>query len=193
MEEFSGRSISPPVNPPSSNQTATAARSSRARSIGAWLALSVLLLPATGFAACTDQAAPRVDWRRCLHDQRDLRGVDLTEAHLRDASFSRAQLNGARMARADAVDARFVSADLAGADFTLAILREADLTRATLRGATLVRADLRRARLFRADLREADLTDANLAGADLSGALLDGARWIDGARICAVGSVGGCQ
>lgn len=165
----------------------------RRAAIGAALLWLALLLPVPAWASCTDSARPGVSWRRCLHDQRDLRDSDLTDAVLRDSSFSRAQMSGVRMRRAEAVDARFVSTDLSRADLTEAVLRNADFTRATLRGALLVGTDLRQARLFRADLREADLTGALLTGADLSGAMLDGARWIDGQRICAAGSVGGCQ
>ena len=186
LEEFSWRSISPGVSTPSSTGSGVPRPS-------VVLAMLAMLLATPAAARCTDAAAPGVEWRRCLLDQRDLRGVDLTGARLRDTSLSRAQLQDARMARVDAVDARFVSADLSRADLQDAVLRNVDLTRATLRGARLMRADLRQARLFRSDLREADLTGAELSGADLSGAMLDGARWVDGERICAAGSVGGCQ
>ncbi|WP_270937962.1 pentapeptide repeat-containing protein [Falsiroseomonas oryzae] len=157
------------------------------------LVLLTILVAQPALAACTDPPAPEVVWRRCLLDGRDLSGADLSRAHLRDASFQRGRLGGTRLVGADATDARFVSADLTGADMTEATLREADFTRATLRGAKLMRTDMRRARLFRADLTGADLTGAELGGADLSGATLDGARWTDGQRVCAVGSVGTCQ
>ena len=150
--------------------------------------LLAVLQAAPALAACTDPAAPEVVWRRCLLDGNDLTGTDLSRGHLRDASLQRARLVGATMVGVDAFQARFVSADLSGADLTEATLREADFTRAQLRGATLVGADMRRARLFRADL-----TGADLGGADFSNAILDGARWTDGRRICAAGSVGNCQ
>ncbi|MFM2148110.1 MAG: hypothetical protein RLZZ187_416 [Pseudomonadota bacterium] len=155
--------------------------------------LLALLAATPAIATCTDPAAPEVAWRRCLLDERDLSGADLTRAHMRDSSFQRTRLVGAKLVGADAFSARFVSADLSGADLTEATLREADFTRTLLRGATLTRADLRRARFFRADLTGADLTGADLNGADFSGAILDGARWTDGQRICAAGSVGTCQ
>lgn len=151
-----------------------------------------LLVADPVLAACSDAAAPKVDWRRCLQDGLELGKVDLTGAVLRDASFQRAQLTGARLAGVEAPDARFVSADLAGADLTGAMLRGADFTRGNLRGAVLARADLRRARFFRSDLTEADLSGAQLAGADFSGATLDGALWVDGEKRCAPGSMGRC-
>lgn len=157
------------------------------------LILAAMLAATPAFAACTSPAAPAVNWRRCLLDGRDLSGVDLTRGHLRDASLQRARLALAVMVGVDATDARFLSADLTGADMTDANLRETDFTRATLREARLIRADLRRARFFRADLSGADMTGADLTGADFNGAILDGARWTDGERLCAAGSVGTCQ
>lgn len=153
----------------------------------------VLLLAGPAFAGCTDPPSPGVEWRRCLLDSAELAGADLTRGHLRDASFQRAVMTGATLIEADAQNARFVSAEMDGADLSRAVLRSADFTRTSLKGAKLNGADLRRATLFRADLTDADLTGANLAGANLAGALLGGARWTDGQRICAAGSVGNCQ
>lgn len=153
----------------------------------------VLVFAGPAFAGCADPPAPGVEWRRCLHDQAELAGADLTRAILRDASFQRANLSGAKLIDADGPEARFVSADLSGADLTRATLRSADFTRTNLRRAILVGTDLRRSTLFRADLTDADLTGANLSGANLSGAILGGARWTDGKRVCAAGSVGHCQ
>lgn len=158
-----------------------------------FLIAGLVLLAGPAFAGCTDPPAPGVEWRRCLLDSAELSGADLSRAHLRDASFQRAVMTGARLAEADAQNARFVSAGMAGADLSGAVLRSADFTRADLKGAKLAGADLRRATLFRADLTDADLSGADLGGANLSGALLGGARWTDGQRICAAGSVGNCQ
>jgi uncharacterized protein YjbI with pentapeptide repeats len=152
-----------------------------------------MLVAGEALAACTDPPRPDVVWRRCLLDGRDFSDADLTRAQLRDVSLGRSRLVGAKLVGADAYSARFVSSDLTGGDLTGANLRDVDFTRAVLRDAKLVATDLRRARLFRADLRGADLTGANLEGADFSNALLDGARWTDGQRVCAEGSVGVCQ
>jgi len=157
------------------------------------LLLGLLLLAGPAFAACADSPAPSVEWRRCLLDGVDLTGRDLTGATLRDTSFARGRFVEAKLAGVDASDARFGFADLSRADLTGATLRSTDLTRAVLAGATLKGADLRRATLFRADLRGADLTGAELAGANFSGAELGGARWLDGQKICAAGSIGSCQ
>ena len=180
LDEFARRSIPQPVRAP-------------------FLFLLLPLLaaaaaaPPARAAGCGDAPAPGVDWRRCLLAGRDLAGADLTGAVLRDASLDRVVLKGAKLARVDAQGARFVSADLSGADLRDAVLRRADMTRADLIGATLVRTDLRRARFYGADLSGADLTGALLEGADLLRASLGGARWTDGSRICAEGSVGACQ
>jgi uncharacterized protein YjbI with pentapeptide repeats len=157
------------------------------------LLLGLLLLAGPAFGACADSPAPGVVWRRCLLDNVDLSGRDLTGAILRDTSFARGRFVGATLAGVDASDARFTSADLTNADLTGATLRSVDLTRAVLAGSVLKGADLRRATLFRADLRGADLTGAHLTGANLSGAQLGGARWLDGEKICGAGSIGSCQ
>jgi uncharacterized protein YjbI with pentapeptide repeats len=152
-----------------------------------------LATPAAQAAGCAALPATGVDWRRCQLDTRDLRGVDLTGAVLRDASLSRSNLEEAILVRVDGRNARFTSAEMRGADLTGAVLVRADFTRADLNGAKLAGADLRRAQFFGADLRNADFTDARMEGTDLLRARLDGARWTDGTSICAEGSVGACQ
>nr|WP_305123466.1 pentapeptide repeat-containing protein [Roseomonas sp. GC11] len=158
------------------------------------LALALLIAGAAPtLAACADPPAPRVDWRRCMLDGRDLSGARLDAAVLRDASFARARLDGARLPAVEAPDSRFTSASAQGVDFSGAILRGADFTRTALQGARFIRADLRGARFYRADLSGADMTGARLDGTDLSTATLDGALWVDGQTRCAAGSVGACQ
>ncbi|MCA3425275.1 MAG: pentapeptide repeat-containing protein [Roseomonas sp.] len=157
------------------------------------LLLGLLLLAGPAFGACADSPAPGVVWRRCLLDNADFSGRDLTGATLRDSSFARARFVEAKLNGIDGSDARFSFADMSRADLTGATLRSTDLTRAVLAGATLKGADLRRATLFRADLRGADLTGAELTGANLSGADFSGARWLDGEKICGAGSIGSCQ
>ena len=158
--------------------------------------LSLLFLAAAwspALAGCTDPPGPGVNWQRCVMDGLDLRGVDLTDARLRDGSFFRADLTGGDLSGTEAFKAKFVNAILQDVVLDGARLYEADLTKADLTGASLVGVDLRRARLFRAVLRNADLTDARLAGADLARADLSGATWTDGERVCAEGSVGRCN
>ena len=143
-------------------------------------------------AACTDVAAPKVDWRRCTLDGGDYAKSKLNGAELRDASFNLANLAGADLSEGDAYHAKFLSTNLQGARLDRANLSEADFTRADLTGASLVKADLRRAHFFRANLRNADLTGAQMTGADLLNADLSGALWIDGKRRCGAGSIGQC-
>jgi uncharacterized protein YjbI with pentapeptide repeats len=152
-----------------------------------------LATPAVQAASCAALPATGVDWRRCQLDTRDLRGVDLTGAVLRDASLSRSNLEGAVLVRVDGNNARFTSAEMRGADLSGAVLVRADFTRADLNGAKFAGADLRRAQFFGADLRNADFTAARMDGVDLLRARLDGARWTDGTSICAAGSVGACE
>jgi uncharacterized protein YjbI with pentapeptide repeats len=154
------------------------------------------LLCAVGGAAlaeCADVPTPGVNWRRCLQDGQDLRGVDLSGATLDDASFKRADLSGALLVGANARRAKFVSATMHDIDLQQARLIRADFTNADLTGASLQEADLTNARLFRADLSKANLAGARLAEADLLHAIFAGATWIDGKTVCAENSVGQCN
>jgi uncharacterized protein YjbI with pentapeptide repeats len=155
-----------------------------------WVAAAA---PFAAHAACTDGAAPAVDWRRCAFYGAELRKENLSGANLRDAAFDLARLEGADLSKAEAYRAKFVGAKLAGAQLDGAVLGEADFTRADLTDASLVGADLRRARFFRATLKGADLSRARLAGADLLGADLSGALWTDGKRRCGDNSIGQCN
>jgi uncharacterized protein YjbI with pentapeptide repeats len=144
-------------------------------------------------AACTDAAAPGVQWRRCLLDSSDLSGENLSGADLRDTGFKRVDLSGANLTRVQARRAKFVSSNLQNVDLSEADLVQADFTSADLSGAKLIGASLRSARLFQANLRGADLTRAVLDGADLLRTDFSGARWTDGTTICAEGSLGRCH
>lgn len=155
--------------------------------------LTVLVIGAGGaMAACTDAAADQVNWRRCYMDGRDLKGVSLGGAMLREATFQRSDLSGAKLSGADAYRAKFLSARMERVIMDGARLIEADLTRADLSGASLKDADLRNAKLVGAVMKNADLSGARLEGADLRNADLTGARWGDG-RVCGDGSVGQCH
>ena len=149
--------------------------------------------PGTAHAACTDPPEPGVNWQRCILDGLDLRNVALTGARLRDGSFFRTDLSGSDLSRISAFRAKFVNAILRKTKFDGAKLSESDFTKADLTGASLVGADLRRVKLFHAILRGADLTGARLRGADLTEADFSGARWTNGQRICAEGSLGRCN
>jgi len=148
---------------------------------------------APALADCTDAAAPNVDWRRCYQDGQDLHGVDLTGAVLRDSSFANADLSESVLVGVNAYRAKFLSAKLPKVRLDDARLEDADFTKADLTGASLKNANLRRARFFGASLRGADLTGAHLAATDLLKADLSGARWTDGEKICAEGSIGKCN
>ena len=52
---------------------------------GAALLAVLAGLAGPAFADCTDGAAPKVKWHRCLQDDRAMTGVDLSEATLREA------------------------------------------------------------------------------------------------------------
>jgi uncharacterized protein YjbI with pentapeptide repeats len=158
------------------------------------IAVLALVAPVSEvMAACTDAAAPGVEWRRCFLDGSDLTGADLRGADLRDSSFKRSDLTDAVLADIQGRRSKFVSSVLENADFSGAELVQADFTSADLTGAKFVRASLRGARLYDANLRGADLSQTVLDGADLLRANFSGARWTDGRTICAEGSIGRCH
>ena len=181
-------------------------------------ALTVLAaLPSPVFAACSDAAAPSVDWSGCETDKIDLQGLDLNNAvlieasfpsaHLRNAILSNADLSGANLynahfSNADLTDAKLTNANLQETDFSYAVLINADLANTNLIRSYLQGADASNANLSGADLSGANLVKVNFSNADLSGATLtdakmirtdlSGAIWIDG-RTCGEGSIGECK
>lgn len=100
---------------------------------------------------------------------RDLEGIDVSGARLRQADLKLSTLDRANLSGAD-----LSIANLFGARLTGARLREADLSRATLVGTYLGGADLAGATLAGANLSGADLRTAKgLTQAQLSGACGD--------------------
>lgn len=161
---------------------------------GVWVAIVIVLGAGPAWAVdCTVPAGPGVDWQRCYMDQRSFAGDTLIGARLRETSFQRADLSGADLTRVDGYRVRFVSARLVGTRLDGAVVSEADFTKADLTGASLRGTDLRRSRFFHASLRGADLSGARTQGADFLNADLSGARWNDGVRQCAEGSIGQCN
>jgi uncharacterized protein YjbI with pentapeptide repeats len=115
---------------------------------------------------------------------RNLSGVDLSDADLSGANLIRANLIDADLSDADFSGANLIDADLSGADLSGANLIDADLIRAKLSDANLSGADLSGAKLSGADLNSAylsgaDLSNTNLGGTDLSGADLSRAHLSD--------------
>jgi uncharacterized protein YjbI with pentapeptide repeats len=106
---------------------------------------------------------------------RNLSGVDLSDADLSRTNLNSAKLSGADLSGADLNRANLNSADLSGADLRSADLSGADLNRANLNSADLSGANLRSANLFGANLSGADLSGADLNSADLNSADLNSA------------------
>ena len=159
----------------------------------AFAAILLALSAETALAACTEFPEPGVNWRRCYHDGRDLTGVNLEGAMLRDATFQRSAMKGANLSQVDGYRAKFVSTSMTGVRLDHARLIEADLTRADLTGASLVETDLRNAKMVNAILRDANLSGAKIEGTDFRNADLSGATWVDGSRKCAEQSIGQCN
>ena len=66
---------------------------SKSRAFSAPAAMTFFVaLASPVFAACSDAAAPGVDWSGCETDKIDLQGMDLNNAVLTEASFPSAHL-----------------------------------------------------------------------------------------------------
>lgn len=113
--------------------------------------------------------------RANFHDK-NLSGLDLSRAVLREADFTQAVLYEANLTGADLYQADLRWADLNDANLTDADLCNADLRNADFEGAILYRANLYDANLFSANLYNADLRNVCLDKANLTNAYLSGAN-----------------
>lgn len=119
--------------------------------------------------------------KRINLDETNLRGVDLTDAHLEKANLRSSILIDAILTHTDLRSAYLGDANLKKAWLHNTNLENADLSSATLVGVTLFAVNLTRANLMYANaegvivigtsLEEADLHKANLKGADLRNAI----------------------
>ena len=144
--------------------------------VGAVFALS-LVTTSVVWAACSDPAAPDVDWSGC----------DLSGANLYDVDLSRVNLEGANL-----TDANLESANLYQANLTDADLTSANLTLTNISGANLTGANLTGTNLTKTYLMYSNLTGANLTDANLTDTVFASATWTDGRR-CIQNSIGACN
>lgn len=110
---------------------------------------------------------------------RDFRGIDLSEANLKDLNLSNANLKGAKLSVANLSGANLSEANLSEAKLNVARLSDANLSQANLTQtllnvANLIRADLSKAQLQGASMIRVELIRAELSRANLEGALLNG-------------------
>ena len=87
----------------------------------------------------------------------------------------------------------YLATRVPGADLSGARLQDADFSSADMAGASFTGTDLRSAKFVEANLKGADFSGAQVRATDFFRADLSGARWIDGVKICAAGSIGSCQ
>lgn len=153
------------------------------RRLAALSMLLGMLVSVPGYADCTDDPKPQVDWAKCTKMRLVLRNNDLSGAVLHRANLSStdllgAKLQGAVLTKAIIDRARLQEVDLTGSDLTKvqgtrANFQNADLSGVTLKKAELFRADFSGTNLENTDLSKSELgraifADANLDGTDLS-------------------------
>ncbi|MBW2533532.1 MAG: DUF2169 domain-containing protein, partial [Deltaproteobacteria bacterium] len=125
----------------------------------------------------TDEPGPGCDLSEHDLSRRDLRGVDLTGACLRETILTKANLSGVSLAGADLTKAILYKTDLSGADLSGADLTKANLASVRAAGARFRGAKLEQAFFEEATLEEADLSEAEgewmiFSRANLQGAML---------------------
>jgi uncharacterized protein YjbI with pentapeptide repeats len=111
-----------------------------------------------------ESAAEEASVRLAVGQQRDLRGIDLSNRNL----------SNAYLYRKDFREAVFHETNLKNAVLSYSRLEDAHMHHAHLNSADLTEAKMQRAELQHARLNEANLSDAVLRGANLSYADLDG-------------------
>ena len=104
---------------------------------------------------------------KMVRDGYSLKGLDLSNADLRDAVLKNADLSDAILTDANLRGARLQKAILTNADLTYANLSATNLYKADLTGATLVFADLSNAKVRKAIFKDTDRTSADLRGTGL--------------------------
>lgn len=119
----------------------------------------------------------------------DLRGADLSRAHLEGALFIGAHLEKANLSGAHLEDAALREAHLEKATLLVADLNKAGLVNAHLEGAFVGGTNLKEATLVGTHLQGAQFVAANLEGADLAGAYLEGVRGLTIEQLSKVSSL----
>lgn len=143
--------------------------------IAAWIVFNQLLLNVT--------TARQLDLTHYNLSNKNIQGINLSNALLTKANLSKANLSTtilskANLSGADLSEANLTKTNLSGANLSGAILSEANLTGTNLSGANLSGANLAGATLTGTNLSRANLYKAILSkaqvvgGADLSGAYL---------------------
>ena len=105
----------------------------------------------------------------------DLRGINLSDADLRNATLQYTDLTGAQLHRAKLANAKLVGSDISGSFAMLAAFAAADLGRAKLNGAKFILSDFSSALFAGADMKSAlfwqcAFDGAHLCQADISAA-----------------------
>lgn len=152
----------PPVNPEHLHVTYVGAPSRREPPLKADVQA---ILTVIGRLPSQDMPEPRLGIDLSATD---LRGYDLSKAHLSNADFQKSQLGYIRLVEAQVEGGGFVRTDLRGAFLNKANLQRSMFYHADLRAANLSEANLQGAMLYKVQW-----DDAVLDGADLTGVVID--------------------
>lgn len=104
---------------------------------------------------------------RAILVDRDLSGLDMSGADLRDAHMERADMRGASIDNADMRDAHMRGANMESIEMRGANMESAEMVNVNMRFATMIGANMENANMEYADIRNANMGDTNMNGANI--------------------------
>lgn len=165
---------------------------SKLAAVALTLAGVIVVGPHPVAAACTDAAAPGVDWSLCAltdqnHNGADLTGGNLFESRIVGSVFANVALSNGNLSVAYIENSIFSGANLAGANlsgswtslsnFEVAVLTTANIERAVIEFSNHSGANFTGANLSSAHLRTTNFTNANFANAHIDFATITGSNF----------------
>lgn len=133
-------------------------------------------------AACTDTAAPSVDWENCRKrnlimdsfnfsgsnfTKADLSASDLRNSNLKKAQFIKTNLVRASLSGSDAEEANFEGVVASRTDFSKGNYKNANFFKAEISRSNFSNSNLEKANMSKADLSRVNFFNANLKGVNL--------------------------
>lgn len=153
-----------------------------------FLATSILS-PYPGFitrsahAACTDTAAPSVNWENCrkrnlIMDNFDFSGSNFTRADLSSSDLRNSNLQKVRFLKTNLVRASLAGSNAEDANFEGVVASRTDFSNGNYKNASFVKAEIGRSNfsnsnLENADMSKADFSRVNFFNSNLKGVSLD--------------------
>jgi len=148
-----------------------------------FLSLTPNFITRSANAACTDTAAPSVNWENCRKrnlimdsfdfsgsnfTRADLSASDLRNSNLREAKFIKTNLVRASLSGSDAENANFEGVIASRTDFSKGNYKNASFLKAEISRSNFSNSNLENANMSKADLSRVNFFNANLKGVNLA-------------------------